>query len=189
MKKILALAVILAAFVIFPSVSSAQKIAIADSELSAISGQYGSSPDSAIVTVTFTDPIAIKGTNLTATSTNFSDFWGNEVDSNAYFGMTDISINDCTFNRSGSVSEQALTVPILDPLYPTTRYKLKVTISNLSLSSHDMGVNQTVKLGTTRALTTPGGTEQILGQSYTGGISATVNGSLQIYARNTTWNP
>lgn len=182
MKKILALAVVIAAFLIMPSVSSAQRIAIADSELSAISAQY------APVTSTWSGPIAIKGTNDLATnSTNFSDFWGNKVDANAYFGITDISTSDCTFQRNGSVTLEVFPLPHSDDVKQPTYYKMKVDI-DLSVSSSDMGLNQTIKLGTRSDLTTWSGTtklpDQVLGQSYTGGISATIKGSLSIYARN-----
>jgi hypothetical protein len=181
MKKILALAVVIAAFLIMPSVSSAQRIAIADSELSAISAQYSA------VTATWSDPITIKGTNLSPTITNFSDFWGNKVDANAYFGITDISVTDCTFQRNGSVTLEVFPLPHSDDVKQPTYYKMKVDI-DLSVSSSDMGLNQTIKLGTRSDLTTWSGTtklpDQVLGQSYTGGISATIKGSLSIYARN-----
>jgi len=193
MKRILAVAVIIATFVIMPSVSSAQKVAIADSELSAISAQYGS----AIVTVTFTDPIQIAGTNnLATTSTNFADFWGNKVTTDAYFGMTDAYVTDALFYRSGSISEQIFTLDPSDPYYsqyPTTRYRMQVTIDNLSIRSTDVGFGMTIKLGTRSDLTTWSNgvqlPDQVLGLTYTGGVAATVNGSLNIYARNTTWTP
>jgi hypothetical protein len=188
MKKILTAAVLIATFLIMPSVSSAQKVAIADSELNAISAQY------APVTVTFTDPIAVPGNNhLATTSTNFIDFWNNRVTTDAYFGMTDAYITDALFFRSGSITTQAFDIDPTDPRYPTTQYKIQVTINNLSISSSDMGFGMTLKLGTRADLTTWNGStqmpDQVLGLNYTGGIAATVNGALSVYARNTTFIP
>ena len=128
MKKILVLAVVIAAFLIMPAVSSAQRVAIADSELSAISAQYGS------VTVSYADPITIKGANLSPNITNFQDFWGNKVDANAYYGITDISVSDATFQRSGSITIDVTSLPHTDGVKQPTYYKMNVKIDNLSIS-------------------------------------------------------
>lgn len=188
MKKILAVAVLIATLMIMPSVSSAQKVSIADNELDGISAQYGS------VTVTFTDPIAIKANNnLATTSTNFNDFWGNRITTDAYFGMTDAYVTDAVFYRHGSITLSVDSLPCTDPLYPTTMYKQNVRIDNLSVSSSDVGLGMTIKLGTRSDLTTWSNgvqlPDQVLGSLYTGGIALTVNGSLSVYARNTTWTP
>lgn len=188
MKKILTAAVLIATFLIMPSVSSAQKVAIADNDLNSISAQYGS------VTVTYDDSIAIQANNnLATTAVNFSDFWGNKITTNAYFGMTDYYVTDAVFYRHGSITLSVTTLPVTDPLYPTTMYKQNVTIDNLTVSSSDVGIGMTVKLGTRSDLTTWSGgvqqKDQVLGQIYIGGISATVNGSLSVYASTRTWNP
>ena len=113
--------------------------------------------------------------------------------------MTDAYVTDALFYRSGTIREQVFTLDPSDPYYsqyPTTRYRMQVSIENLSVRSDNVGFGMTIKLGTRSDLTTwsspTGGVQmpdQVLGLTYTSGVAATVNGSLNIYARNTTWNP
>jgi len=187
MKKILASVVLVAAFLIMPSVSLAQRVAISDDELNTVSAGTIFSES---VTVTYTGSVTIPGssTHLSSTVTNFQDFWGHKVDSNAWFGITDISVNDATFQRSGTITQGCIYTddPTEMPDVPSMS-KIQVAV-HVSVSSSDMGLNQTLKLGTKSDLTTwtsDGNTrlpDQVLGQTYTGGISATVNGELSIWA-------
>ncbi len=197
MKKILTLAVVIVVFLMMPFVSSAQRVAITDDELSAVSAGtifYES------ITVTYSDPITIPGSSahLASTVTNFQDFWGHKVENaDAWFGITDISVNNATFQRHGTITQGCIYTndPSEMPYVPSMS-KIQVIV-DVSVSSSDMGLSQTLKLGTSSDLTTwsdgaHGGTrlaDQVLGQTYTGGISASVNGSLTIYAQNRPWTP
>jgi hypothetical protein len=200
MKKILASAVLIAVFLIMPSISSAQRVAFTDDELSAVSAGTIFNES---VTVTYSDSITIPGssTHLASTVTNFQDFWGHKVDANAYFGITDISVNDATFQRSGSITQGCTYTnnpsdpnPGIHTPWSNIPSLSMIRVSvDVSVSSSDVGLNQTLKLGTRSDLTTWNGStrlpDQVLGQTYTGGISATVHAELAIYAQNRPWTP
>jgi hypothetical protein len=99
--------------------------------------------------------------------------------------MADVNVNAALVAHSGSITESVSDTD--DPSIPS-RVKMNVTINDLVIASPDMGLSMTLKLGTKSDLTTWNGTtqlpDQVLGLSYTGGISATINGGLTIYAHN-----
>ena len=126
MKKFLAFAVI-AAFLITPSISSAQKTVLDDSDLGAISAQ--SNPGTVYYTgsaiVYFFGSVIIPGGNLSSTSTNCIDFWGSKYAADAYFGMADVSVNAALVAHSGSIVEEPVDTD--DPGIP----------SKVKFESHD----------------------------------------------------
>lgn len=191
MKKIFVLAVFFS-FLILPPGCLAQTVAVADGDLGAIYAQTGT----IIVTL---ENITLQTVNLNPLVTNFSDFWIPDtpekvLTGDAFFGLTDAVLIGGLVERSGSIEIQVVTdhdPPTPDDHFDYTdvpsRCRLIAQIHDLRINAH-IGFEATVKLGTRSDLTTWSGTtqlpDQILGRTYTAGISATINGGAQVYARN-----
>ncbi|PKN52187.1 MAG: hypothetical protein CVU55_07830 [Deltaproteobacteria bacterium HGW-Deltaproteobacteria-13] len=191
MKKIFVLAVFFS-FLILPPGCFAQRVVVADNDLGAIYAQTGA------IIVTF-ENITLQSVNLKPLVTNFSDFWipdGPEkvLTGDAFFGLTDAVLIGGLVERSGTLKIQVFTdhdPPNPDDHFDYTevpsRCRLVAEIHDLRINAN-IGFEATVKLGTKSDLTTWSSTgiqlpDQILGRTYTAGVSATINGTAQVYAR------
>jgi hypothetical protein len=160
MKKILVLAVI-ALFVMMPFASFA-KTAVSDSDLGAVTAQTG-------VSIDFTN-LSVTGVTMDVQS------WG---DNDGFSGYASAGWTGANMALVGSVVALSGTMNI-DVGTSGTQTRLKIDLPTVSIGgSGGLNVDQIQKLAADKILSTNAGT---LGQSYMGGLKATVSGSLQIYA-------
>jgi hypothetical protein len=159
MKKILLLTVI-ALFVMMPFASFA-KTAVSDSDLSDVTAQSG-------VTINF-QSLNVQNVTMTMQS------WG---DSDGFSGYATAGWVGAAMSLAGNVVGLGGTMNIdVGTTGSTTR--LAIDLPSITIGAGaGLNVDQTIKLGSDKLLT---GT-QVLGQSYMGGLQATISGSVQIYA-------
>ena len=156
MKRILILAFI-AVFVMMPLASFA-KTAISDSELNSVMAQQG---------VTITTNLSISGVNITTVSWGDTGF-GSTYTSNGFVGLSNITLSGTVVGLSGDLlvevgSSGAVT-------------KIQVGLPTVSLGS--MNVDAIAKVSTIKTLTDT----QVLGSVYMSGLSATITGTVTVFA-------
>ena len=163
MKKILLLTVI-ALFVMMPFASFA-KTAVSDSDLGAVTAQSG---------------VSIDFSNLTVSNVNVTiQSWG-DTDGFTAGGYTTQGWVGAAMTMTGNVVGLSGTMNI-DVGTSGTQTRLKVDLPTVVIGAGaGLTQDQTIKLSSAKTLDATGfGT---LGQSYVAGLTATIQGSVQIYA-------
>ena len=160
MKKILVLTVI-ALFVMMPFASFA-KTAVSDSDLGAVTAQTG---------------VSIDFSGLTVSNVSQSiNSWG---DDNGFTGYTGAGWVGAAMSLTGNVVGFSGTMNI-DVGTSGAQTRLKIDLPTVTIGAGGgLNQDQTIKLAIDKTLTTNAGT---LGQSFAAGLTATVSGSMQIYA-------
>jgi hypothetical protein len=196
-KRIL-FTVILTVFLIMPSLGSAAKQAITDSDLDAIAAQAGS------ITIDVTDEFFIKDKRLKYISTDGWNYWDpehgfsdphennadgffdtssqervgfGEYNQRGYVGYRDVFLKGGFVKRSGSI-----TLEVFSTMDPNKKsYELKATVNNVVAVAGDVSISGVVKMGKYNDLSDD---QPALGRVYTKGISSYSAGSLTVYAHN-----
>jgi hypothetical protein len=161
MKKILLLTVI-ALFVMMPFASFA-KTAVSDSDLGAVTAQSGVSIDFA--------NLSVSGVNVTIQSWGDTDGFGT-YSTQGWVGAA-MSMTGNVVGISGTMN--------IDVGTSGTQTRLKIDLPTVVIGAGGgLTQDQTIKLSSAKTLDATGfGT---LGQSYMAGLTATITGSIQIYA-------
>ena len=195
MKRIL-VTVIVAVFLMMPSLCSAAIQVITDDELEAISAQ-------ASITIQFTDSY-IKDKHLKSIATDGWNYWDadhdlpnphldnadgyfdtssqkhvgfGEYDEPGYVGYTDVHVTAALIKRSGSI-----TLEVFQTMDPNIKsYEVKATLNNQWFDTGDMQIDAVAKLGKNADLADD---QPALGHVHTQGISAMSGGTVTVYAHN-----
>ncbi len=160
MKKIAVLTVI-ALFVMMPFASFA-KTAITDSDLGAVTAQTGVSIDFSNLSVS----------NVSASIQSWGDNDGFGSYSAAGWVGASMALTGNVVGLSGTMN--------IDVGTSGTQTRLKIDLPTVTIGAGGgLAQDQTIKLAADKTLSTGAGT---LGLQYQAGITATINGSIQIYA-------
>jgi len=159
MKKIAVLTVI-ALFVMMPFASFA-KTAISDSDLNAVTAQTGVSIDFTSLTVS----------NVSTTCQS----WGDNDGFGSYSAQGWVGASQATSGNVVGITG----VMNIDVGTSGAQTRLKIDLPLINIGAGGMTQDQTIKLAADKTLTTNAGT---LGMQYQAGVSATITGSIMIYA-------
>jgi hypothetical protein len=159
MKKVVF--VLILAFVMMPFASFA-KTSISDSDLSDVTAQSG-------VTINFQD-LSVQNVTMSIQS------WG---DSDGFDGYLTSGWVGASMSLAGNVVGLGGTMNIDVGTEAGGQTRLKIDLPSVTIGAGaGLNVDQTIKLSSDKLLSG----EQVLGQSYMGGLQATISGSIQIYA-------
>ena len=159
MKKVIF--VVILAFVMMPFTSFA-KTAVSDSDLSNVTAQSG-------VTINF-QSLSVQNVTMSMQS------WG---DSDGFTGYLTAGWVGAAMSLAGNVVGLGGTMNIDVGTEAGGQTRLRIDLPSITIGAGaGLNVDQTIKLGSDKLL---GGT-QVLGQSYMGGLQATISGTVQIYA-------
>jgi hypothetical protein len=159
MKRVYILAVIFV-FVMVPAALFA-KTAISDNDLSNVTAQTG-------VSISFSS-LSVSNVSTTCQS------WGDNDGFGAYSGQGWVGASQSTSGNVVGITG----VMNIDVGTSGAQTRLKIDLPLINIGAGGMTQDQTIKLAADKTLTTNAGT---LGMQYQAGVSATITGSIMIYA-------